>query len=95
MASGRPIVATDLPTHTEVLSVETAVLTPPTVAGLAQGISRALDEPPFAARLGERARSVAESEYTYSKFKQQLSAAYTALVYPRLIGLEVSPPAAS
>jgi glycosyltransferase involved in cell wall biosynthesis len=95
MASGRPIVATDLPTHTEVLSVETAVLTPPTVAGLAQGISRALDEPTFAARLGERARSVAESEYTYSKFKQQLSVAYTALVYPRLIGSEVSPPTMS
>lgn len=82
MASGRPIVATDLPTHTQVLSVETAILTPPTVAGLAQGISRALDEPTFAAGLGERARSVVESEYTYARFKQQLSAAYAALVGP-------------
>jgi glycosyltransferase involved in cell wall biosynthesis len=80
MASGRPIVATDLPTHTQVLSAETAILTPPTAAGLAQGISRALDEPAFAARLGQRARSVVESEYTYSRFKQQLSDAYAAVL---------------
>jgi glycosyltransferase involved in cell wall biosynthesis len=33
MASGRPIVATDLPTHTQLLDAEAAILGPPTPAG--------------------------------------------------------------
>ena len=80
MASGRPIVATDLPTHSQVLSADTAILTPTTAVGLAQGISRALDEPMLAARLGERARSVASTKYSYLRFEQQLRTAYAALV---------------
>jgi glycosyltransferase involved in cell wall biosynthesis len=43
LASERPIVATDLETHRQVLDDQTALLTPPTADGLAGGIRRVLE----------------------------------------------------
>ncbi|HET6469191.1 MAG TPA: glycosyltransferase family 4 protein [Geminicoccaceae bacterium] len=57
MASGRPIVATDLPAHNEVLDASTAVLVPATEADLADGIVRVLSDSKAAAAL---ARAAAE-----------------------------------
>ncbi|HYH23124.1 MAG TPA: glycosyltransferase family 4 protein [Azospirillum sp.] len=82
MASGRPIVATDLPTHTAVLDDRTAILVPPTSEGLAGGILAALEQPERAARLGEQARRAALSEYGYDRFKRQMLGLY-AFVAPR------------
>ena len=56
MASGRPIVATDLPTHTDVLDESSAILVPSTAEGLAQGIAQVLADPERASRLGHEAR---------------------------------------
>jgi glycosyltransferase involved in cell wall biosynthesis len=80
MASGRPIVATDLPTHTQVLDAEAAILVPPTPAGLAEGILRALDDPAGAAALGRRARNIVEERHTFAGFRSQLAACYTAVL---------------
>jgi glycosyltransferase involved in cell wall biosynthesis len=55
MASGRPIVATDLPTHNQVLDGAAALLVPPTSEGLAAGICATLDDPAAAARRAARA----------------------------------------
>jgi glycosyltransferase involved in cell wall biosynthesis len=82
MASGRPIVATDLPTHTEVLDADAAILVPPTPAVLAEGILRALDDPAAAAALGQRARHVVETRYTFAGFKQHLADCYAAVLGP-------------
>jgi glycosyltransferase involved in cell wall biosynthesis len=76
MASGRPIVATDLPTHTEVLDLNSAILMPPSAGGLAEGIARAFKEPARAARLGVRARQLVEREHTYETFKRELAEVY-------------------
>jgi glycosyltransferase involved in cell wall biosynthesis len=80
MASGRPIVATDLPTHTQVLDAEAAILVPPTPAGLAEGILRALEDPVGAAALGRRARHVVETRYTFAGFKRRLAECYAAVL---------------
>lgn len=40
--SGRPIVATDTPVHNQILTTGCAILTPPTAAGLADGLITAL-----------------------------------------------------
>jgi glycosyltransferase involved in cell wall biosynthesis len=82
MASGRPIVATDLPTHTQVLDAEAAILVPPTPAGLAEGILRALDDPAGAAALGRRARHLAETRYTFAGFRRSLAECYAAVLGP-------------
>jgi glycosyltransferase involved in cell wall biosynthesis len=82
MASGRPIVATDLPTHTQVLDAAAAILVPPTPAGLAEGILRALEDPAAAAALGRSARHLVETRHTFADFKRRLAACYAAVLGP-------------
>jgi len=68
LRAGRPIVATRLLTHTQVLNDEVAVLTAPTPDGLASGILAALADPLAAKALGDRARELAESKYSYEAY---------------------------
>jgi glycosyltransferase involved in cell wall biosynthesis len=82
MASGRPIVATDLPTHTQVLDAAAAILVPPSPAGLAEGILRALEDPAGAAALGRSARHVVETRHTFAGFKRRLADCYAAVLGP-------------
>jgi glycosyltransferase involved in cell wall biosynthesis len=83
MASGRPIVATDLPTHTEVLDRTSAILVTPTADGLAGGIVTVLDDPEAGASLGDRARALVEEHYTFALFKRRLLTMYDAVLSER------------
>lgn len=91
MASGRPIVATNLPTHTDVLDLNSAILTPASAEGLAEGIARAFNEPARSARLGLRARQLVEREHTYAAFKQKLADVYACLEAQGRVVLGTSP----
>ena len=68
LRAGRPIVATRLLTHTQVLDDDVSILTAPTPDGLASGILGALSDPAAAKALGERARDLAESKYSYEAY---------------------------
>jgi glycosyltransferase involved in cell wall biosynthesis len=68
LRSGRPIVATRLLTHTQVLDDEVSILTQPTPAAFAEGILRALREPSVGAAIGARARRLAETKYSYEAY---------------------------
>jgi glycosyltransferase involved in cell wall biosynthesis len=68
LRSGRPIVATRLRTHTQVLSNETAFLAEPTPQGLADVVLTALADPEQAARVGAEARALANRKYTDEAF---------------------------
>ena len=76
MASGRPIVATDLPTHTQVLDAQSAILAAPTPAGLAAGVIAALEDPAAAAVLGGQARKNVLERHSFAQFKAEMKAAY-------------------
>ncbi len=90
MHSGTPIVATDRRTHTQVLDATTAVLCEPTPEGLAAGIVRVLRDPEAGRAVGERARALAERDYTPAAFERKLLAAYAA-VLPQASGGEAEP----
>jgi glycosyltransferase involved in cell wall biosynthesis len=79
LRSGRVIVATRLLTHTQVLSDEVAILTEPTPEGLAGGILRAINDPVSARRIGEQARHLANTRYTYEAYLQRTREACAAL----------------
>ena len=68
LRAGRPIVATRLLTHTQVLDDDVAILTPATPDGLAGGILSALADPERARAVGERARLLAETKYSYEAY---------------------------
>ncbi len=68
LRSGRPIVATRLLTHTQVLDDRVAFLTAPTAEGFAAGILEAIADPDGARAVGARARQLAETKYSYESY---------------------------
>ncbi len=82
LRSGKPIVATRLLTHTQVLSDETAILTSASPAEFADGILRALDDPAVGLELGCRARALADTKYSYEAYLDRTRRACRALAPP-------------
>ena len=76
LRSGRPIVATNLITHTQVLNSEIAVLTEPEPEAFAKGIIEALSNPEMT-RMVERAKQIAEEKYSYREYLAKISNLYT------------------
>ncbi|MEN3338712.1 MAG: hypothetical protein V7647_2388 [Acidobacteriota bacterium] len=68
LRSGRPIVATRLLTHTQVLNDDVAILTAATPEGFADGILAALTDPERARAVGYSARALADSKYSYEAY---------------------------
>jgi glycosyltransferase involved in cell wall biosynthesis len=68
LRSGRAIVATRLLTHTQVLDDTVSILTEPTAEGFAAGMLAGIDDPDMARGVGERARHLAETKYSYEAY---------------------------
>jgi glycosyltransferase involved in cell wall biosynthesis len=79
LRSGKPIVATRLLTHTQVLSDDTAFLTGASAAEFADGILAALDNPVRAAAVGRRARELADTKYSHDAYLERTRRACSAL----------------
>jgi glycosyltransferase involved in cell wall biosynthesis len=75
LRSGRPIVATNLRTHTQVLSAETAFLADPTPSAFAAALRTVIDDPAGADAVGLRARALAEREYSEEAYLEKTRAA--------------------
>ena len=82
LRSGKPIVATRLLTHTQVLSDDTAILTGASPDEYAAGILAALSDPDRAARVGRQARELAETKYSYEAYLAKTRQACDALMPP-------------
>jgi glycosyltransferase involved in cell wall biosynthesis len=61
-------VATDLYTHTQVLTPDVSVLVEPHEDTLARGILSVLEDPQLGASLGARARQLFETSYSYENY---------------------------
>ena len=79
LASGRPLVATRIPTHTQLLDDTTAFLVEPTPRGLAAGIQAALDRPEDAAARARAGRELVEREYSVERYREKIARAYAAV----------------
>jgi len=79
LASGKPLVATRIPSHTQLLSDETAFLVEPTAEGLAGGIRAALEDPNEAAGRAERGYALIQREYSATRHREKVAAAYAAV----------------
>lgn len=76
LASGKPLVATRIPTHTQLLDDSLAFLVEPTPEGLAAGIQKALADPTEARRRAARGRDLIEREYSPSRHAEKVRRAY-------------------
>lgn len=82
LRSGRPIVATRLLTHTQVLDDTNAILTEPTPEGYAAGIVAALVDHERAGRVARQARELAETKYSYEAYLSRTRVAVDRLFAP-------------
>jgi glycosyltransferase involved in cell wall biosynthesis len=80
MASGKPIVATRLDTHTQVLDCDTAWLVDPTAEGLARGIGAALADPAESARRAGISRDRVRLNFSVERYREKVAEAYAFLV---------------
>jgi glycosyltransferase involved in cell wall biosynthesis len=79
LRAGRPIVATRLLTHTQVLDDEVSILTDATPEGFGVGIVQALADPARAAALGRAAQELADTKYSYEAYLDRTRRAYAEL----------------
>jgi len=74
LASGKPIVATDLRAHTQVLTGDTAEIVPARPDALAAGIFRILADPDRARAVGRAGQRLAETKFGPGRYHAQLAA---------------------
>lgn len=72
LASGRPLVATRIRSHTQVLSDDIAFLVEPTSDGLAHGVLRALTQPEEATKRAAAARLLYEQNYSRQAYHTKI-----------------------
>lgn len=101
MQSGVPVVATDLPTHTQVLDSTCAVLCAPAAGPLAEAMAAVLLDPERHRPLAAAARQRVAHRYSAAEFARKLLSAYEGVLgrssttsatnmYPRVHGSSTS-----
>ncbi len=76
LASGKAVLATDLPTHTQALDPDTACLAAPEPDAFAAGLRRLAADPALRAALGARAAAVAHERHSREAFAREAAALY-------------------
>jgi glycosyltransferase involved in cell wall biosynthesis len=79
LSSGKPVVATRLRTHTQLLDDRLAFLVEATADGLAAGIRQALADRGEAAARARCARQLIEREYSARRYAEKVGRAYEAV----------------
>jgi glycosyltransferase involved in cell wall biosynthesis len=76
MGSGKPIVATRLITHTQVLDDSTAILVEPNPESFAEGMLLLAEDEDLMQRLGERGKILVEEKYNFENFQTKVNYIY-------------------
>lgn len=79
MASGKAILATALPTHTQVLSSDNALLSPPEPGAFADAMLRLANDAGLRLQLGDRAREQSRRGHSLETFEKRVGEIYAWL----------------
>jgi glycosyltransferase involved in cell wall biosynthesis len=80
LASGKPLVATRILTHTQLLDDSLAVLTELSPPGLAAGLRFVLEHPDDARARAARGRALLEREFSADRYAEKVRHAYAAIL---------------
>lgn len=69
--SGKPLLATALPTHTQVMDNEAAMLTEPTAEAYAAGMVQLIENETLRHQLGEAGKHLIETQFSYPVFRER------------------------
>ena len=83
MAAGKPIVASDSPSHRRVLTAQSAILVERTPKAFAAAILRLHADPAFAKSIAAQARTTVQERFGSTAFSREVGALYSALGEPR------------
>jgi glycosyltransferase involved in cell wall biosynthesis len=86
LRSGKPIVATNLLTHTQVLTPDISKLVAPDPGPLADAVLDLIDHPEDRARLAAAARLVAQEKYSRESYVRRTAQAYERLCGDKPLG---------
>lgn len=76
LKSGKPIVATNLSTHTQVLNEDISMLVDPTPEGITRGIISLLTDKESRLKMGRRGKDFVEENYSYARFVKKVREIY-------------------
>jgi glycosyltransferase involved in cell wall biosynthesis len=79
LASGKPIVATRIATHTQLLDDSIAFLAEPSPGTFAAALRQALEQPADAAARADRGYALVAREYSTARYREKIAAAYEAV----------------
>jgi len=77
--SNIPVLATRLPTHTQVMTDEHACLVEPSPAGIAEGIDNLIEKPELRKKLAKNAQNLIEAEHSFHAFHEKVRQIYSIL----------------
>ncbi len=76
MHSGKPVLLTRLPTHTQIVTDREVYLAPADAEGFAKGMLTLAETPVLRRRLGERGRAFVEKSHIYAAHRDRVNALY-------------------
>jgi glycosyltransferase involved in cell wall biosynthesis len=76
LASGRPILATDIPSHNQVLDNSCSVVVKPEPQAIAKGLMRLAGNVDLCRRIGLAGQELVNTRYSYSEYRKKLLKAY-------------------
>ncbi|MGB0910709.1 MAG: glycosyltransferase family 4 protein [Nitrospirales bacterium] len=76
LQSGKPILATNLPTHTQVLDEQVAVLTEPHPDSFAQGLLALIKDEALAEKIGQAGKQLVNQKFSYRVFREKVNDLY-------------------
>ncbi|UWQ21574.1 glycosyltransferase family 4 protein [Jannaschia sp. W003] len=82
--SGRPLLATRLPTHTQVLDDAIAILADPEPEAMAAALERLLEDAALRERLGAAAQARVAAEFSPAAYRRKLDGFLSDVIEPRL-----------
>jgi glycosyltransferase involved in cell wall biosynthesis len=74
LLSGKPVLATDLPTHTQVLDNNVAMLAEPSPAAFSEALLRLIRDEDTRNSLGMAGKKLAEERFSYAAFRGKVNA---------------------
>ncbi|MDH5638090.1 MAG: glycosyltransferase family 4 protein [Nitrospinota bacterium] len=79
LATGKPVVATDLPTHTQLLTKEVAMLAKPEKMEYASALVLLLRDKTLREKIGHYGQRFVEENYNHASFRRKMESAYEAV----------------
>ncbi|MCH9807777.1 MAG: glycosyltransferase family 4 protein [Alphaproteobacteria bacterium] len=89
--SGRPLLATRLPTHTQVLDDDIAMLVEPTPEAMGEGLQKLLADASLRSRIAEAAGKRVREEFSRDAYSRKLLGFIDGEIAPRLRGRRLDP----